>query len=64
MLNVDNRAFSIMIPLQILRKSDLVLYVWSDFEFEGEEDEVIAGMNYNYCFTQLIGYGILYYTLQ
>ena len=35
MSNVENTAFSIMIPLQILRKLEPVLYVWSDSEYEG-----------------------------
>ena len=30
MSNVDDRAFSIMIPLRNPQKSDPVLYVWSD----------------------------------
>ena len=44
MSNVENTAFSIIITLQILRKLEPVLYVWSDSEYEVGEGEVIAGM--------------------
>ena len=41
MLIVDNRSFSIMIALQILRKLYLVIYVWSNSESERVGDKVI-----------------------
>ena len=63
MSNVDNRVFSIMTTLQIPRKLDPVLYVWSDSKSEGEEDEVIAGMNYDYHVAQVIGDGLLHSNL-
>ena len=63
MWNMDDRAFRIMIPLQIPRKLDPVLYVWSNSESEGEEDEVIAGLSYDYHFVQVIGGGLLHSTL-
>ena len=52
-----------MIPLQIPRKSDLVLYVCSDSKSEREEDEVIAGLTYNYHVSQVIRDIILHYIL-
>ena len=52
-----------MIPLQIPRKSDPVLYVLSDSESEGEEGEVIAGLTNNYHDSQVIGGGLLQSTL-
>ena len=63
MSTMDDRDFSIMIPLQIPRKPDLVLYVWSNSESEGGEDEVIAGLTYNYDVVQVIGEGLLHSTL-
>ena len=63
MSNMEDRAFSIMIPLQIPRKSDPVLYNWSNYNPKGEEDEVIEGLTYNYHVTQVIGDGLLHYTL-
>ena len=63
MWNMDDRAFRIMIPLQIPRKLDPVLYVWSNSDSEGEEDEVIAGLSYDYHFVQVIGDGLLHSTL-
>ena len=63
MSNVDDRAFSIMIPLQILRKLDPVLYVWSNSEFEGKEDEVIVGLTDNYHVAHIIGDVLLHYIL-
>ena len=59
MSNVDDRDFSIMIHLQIPRKSDPVLYVWSNSESEGEEDEVVAGLTYDYHVAQVIWDGLL-----
>ena len=59
---MDNRDFGIMIPTQIPRKSDSVLYVWRNYESEGEEDKFIAGLTYNYHATQVIGYGLLHST--
>ena len=42
---------------------DSVLYVWSDSESKEEEDEVIAGLNYNYHVAQVIRDGLLHSTL-
>ena len=63
MLNVDDRDFSIMIPLRISRKSYPVLYAWSDSESKGQEDKVIGGLTYDYHLYQVIGGGLLHYTL-
>ena len=52
-----------MIPLQIPQKLHLVLYVWSDSESEREEYEVIGGLTYDYRISQVIGDGLLFYTL-
>ena len=51
------------IPLQIPWKLDPVLSVWSNYESKGGEDKVIASLPYNYHFAQVIGYGLLQYTL-
>ena len=48
-----------MIPLQIPQKLDPVLYVWRNSESKGEEDEVIAGLTYDYRSIQVIGGGLL-----
>ena len=63
MSNVGDRAFSIMISFRIPRKLDSVLYVWSDSESTGEEENVIAGLTYDYYVAHVIGNGLLYYTL-
>ena len=63
MQNVDNRAFSIMIPPQILWKSDPVIYVWSNYESKGEEEEVTAGLTNNFHVSKVIGYGLMHYNL-
>ena len=47
MSDVDNRAFSIMTPLQIPHKLYPVLDVWSNYESKGEDEEVIAALTYN-----------------
>ena len=44
MSNVDNRAFIVIIPLQIPQKSYPVLYIWNDSESKGVEEKFIAGM--------------------
>ena len=52
-----------MIPFQIPRKLDPVLYVWINYKSEGGEDEVIAGLNYYHHISQVIGDGLLHSTL-
>ena len=47
MSDVDNRAFSIMTPLQIPHKLYPVLDAWSNYESKGEDEEVIAALTYN-----------------
>ena len=54
MSNVDDRAFSIILSLQTLRKYYLVLYVWSDSESKGGEDKFIAVLTYDYHVSQVI----------
>ena len=63
MSNVNYRDFRTMIPIQILRKLDLVLYVWSNYKSKGDEYKVIAGMTYDYHVAQVIGYGPMNFTL-
>ena len=57
--NIDNRSFSIMIPLQILRKSDPVLCAWSNSKSRGEDGKIIAGMTYGCHFVPVIGDSLL-----
>ena len=54
MSNVEDRAFSIMVPLRILRKLDPVLYVWIYSEYKGVEKKVVAGLAYDHHISQVI----------